>query len=107
MHPRRIKYQAAVLAAAAVLLSVSCGDRNRAGGLLPIAQKALADSSSIYYGDFSEYPQELSDLPVGIFDCSPDGFTVAERFLTVDNFDNITVAFSRYLRICKLILNFF
>lgn len=90
MHPRRIKYQAAVLAAAAVLLSVSCGDRNRAGGLLPIAQKALADSSSIYYGDFSEYPQELSDLPVGIFDCSPDGFTVAERFLTVDNFDNIT-----------------
>lgn len=73
MHPRRIKYQAAVLAAAAVLLSVSCGDRNRAGGLLPIAQKALADSSSIYHGDFSEYPQELSDLPVGIFDCSPDG----------------------------------
>ena len=90
MYPRRIKYQAAVLAAAAVLLSVSCGDRNRAGGLLPIAQKALADSSSIYYGDFSEYPQELFDLPVGIFDCSPDGFTVAERFLTVDNFDNIT-----------------
>lgn len=87
----RFIYHAAVLAAAAVLLSVSsCGDRNRSNGLLPIAQKALGDSSSIYYADFPEYPRELSDLPIGIFDCSPDGFTVAERFLTADNFDNIT-----------------
>lgn len=91
MLPGRFIYHAAVLAAAAVLLSVSsCGDRNRSNGLLPIAQKALGDSSSIYYADFPEYPRELSDLPIGIFDCSPDGFTVAERFLTADNFDNIT-----------------
>lgn len=91
MLPERFIYHAAVLAAAAVLLSVSsCGDRNRSNGLLPIAQKALGDSSSIYYADFPEYPRELSDLPIGIFDCSPDGFTVAERFLTADNFDNIT-----------------
>jgi len=91
MLPGRLIYHAAVLAAAAVLLSVSsCGDRNRSNGLLPIAQKALGDSSSIYYADFPEYPRELSDLPIGIFDCSPDGFTVAERFLTADNFDNIT-----------------
>lgn len=91
MLPGRFIYHAAVLAAAAVLLSVSsCGDHNRSNGLLPIAQKALGDSSSIYYADFPEYPRELSDLPIGIFDCSPDGFTVAERFLTADNFDNIT-----------------
>ncbi len=91
MLPGRFIYHAAVLAAAAALLSVSsCGDRNRSNGLLPIAQKALGDSSSIYYADFPEYPRELSDLPIGIFDCSPDGFTVAERFLTADNFDNIT-----------------
>lgn len=91
MLPGRFIYHAAVLAAAAVLLSVSsCGDRNRSNGLLPIAQKALGDSSSIYYADFPEYPRELSDLPIGIFDCSPDGFTVAEKFLTADNFDNIT-----------------
>lgn len=91
MLPERFIYHAAVLAAAAVLLSVSsCGDSNRSNGLLPIAQKALGDSSSIYYADFPEYPRELSDLPIGIFDCSPDGFTVAERFLTADNFDNIT-----------------
>lgn len=94
MLPGRFIYHAAVLAAAAVLLSVSsCGDRNRSNGLLPIAQKALGDSSSIYYADFPEYPRELSDLPIGIFDCSPDGFTVAERFLTADNFDNITGRF--------------
>lgn len=86
-----LKYGAAAVMTAVILLSVSsCGSRSRSSGLLPIAQKALEDSSSIYYGDFSEYPENLASLPVGIFDCSPDGFGVAERFLTADNYDNIT-----------------
>lgn len=75
---------------AMMLLSVSCGDRSGGEGLLPIARKALGDTTSIYYGDFSAYPEDLSALPIGVFDCSHGGFSVIDRFLTSDSFDNIT-----------------
>ena len=64
---------------AMMLLSVSCGDRSGGEGLLPIARKALGDTTSIYYGDFSAYPEDLSALPIGVFDCSHGGFSVIVR----------------------------
>lgn len=80
----------AVFLLAGVLSSVSCGDRTQSAGLLPIAQKAIGDSTSIYYVDFAQYPDSLPMLPIGVFGCGPDGFAVAEKLLTADNFDNIT-----------------
>ncbi len=73
-----------------LVLAVACGRRTVSESLLPIARKALADSTSVFYGDFGEYPADLSSLAVGLFDCSTDGFEVVEKILTADHFDNIT-----------------
>lgn len=85
---RRIIYYTLLLAASA--FPVSCSDSGESVSMLPITQKAIWDSTSVYYMNFSEYPQELSGLPIGVFDSSTDGFTVIEKLLTADNFDNIT-----------------
>lgn len=80
----------AVSLMAGLISAVSCGDRAQSSGLLSIAQKAIGDSTSIYYGDFSEYPENLPVLPIGVFGCGSDGFDLVERLLTADNYDNIT-----------------
>lgn len=77
------------LLSAAIAVLSSCGNRGREAGLLPISRKAIGDSSSIYYGNFQEYP-ELPSLPLGVFDCCPDGFSIVEKLLTADFYDNIT-----------------
>ena len=63
------------LLSVAIAVLSSCGNRGREAGLLPISRKAIGDSSSIYYGNFQEYP-ELPSLPLGVFDCCPDGFSI-------------------------------
>ena len=76
-----------------VLLSLilfSCRDEEGEEALLPIAQKALTDTASMYYIDADSYPQDISGLPIGVLDCSVNGFEVVERLLTLDRFDNIT-----------------
>lgn len=71
-------------------LPVSCGREEGTDSVLPIVRKALYDSASVYFGNFGEYPDKLSSLPLGIIDCSVDGFCVIEKFLGMDSFDNIT-----------------
>ena len=58
--------------------------------LLPVSQKALNDKKSVHYIDFKKYPTLLRDLPIGIFDSGTGGFTVLERILSQDSFDNET-----------------
>ena len=72
------------------LLLVSCRDDEGEEALLPIAQKALTDTASVYYIGADRYPQDISGLPIGVLDCSVNGFEVVERLLTLDCFDNIT-----------------
>ena len=72
------------------LLLASCRDDEGEEALLPIAQKALTDTASVYYIDADSYPQDISGLPIGVLDCSVNGFEVVERLLTLDCFDNIT-----------------
>ena len=72
------------------LLLASCRDDEGEEALLPIAQKALTDTASMYYIDADSYPQDISGLPIGVLDCSVNGFEVVERLLTLDCFDNIT-----------------
>lgn len=85
------RYILKVLAAAALpLCLLSCKDEGGERALLPIAQKALTDTASVYYTDLSSYPEDISKLPIGVLDCSVNGFEVVERLLTLDCFDNIT-----------------
>lgn len=75
-----------------VTMLFSCGRESDTDSIMPIVRKALYDTSSVYFGNFAEYPPELSQLPLGIIDCSVDGFSIVEKFLEMDNFDNITGA---------------
>lgn len=85
-----------ILLAAVICGSVlsSCGNKFKAKPLLPISEKALRDTSSVYYADFQNYPTETSQLPIGIFDSGIGGLTVLETLLSIDKFDNITGALS-------------
>ncbi len=58
--------------------------------LLPVSKKALYDKSSVNYIDFANYPQHLRNMPIGVFDSGTGGFTVLERILQQDRFDNQT-----------------
>ena len=55
-----------------------------------IITKALEDSTSVYYADFNSYPEDLKNLPVGMFDSGTGGLTVLEQFLAMDSFNNAT-----------------
>ncbi len=57
---------------------------------LPIVDRALFDSTSVYYGEFEEYPENLKMLPIGVFDSGTGGLTVLEKIVSLDVFDNIT-----------------
>lgn len=54
-----------------------------------IVDKALSDTSSRFYANFEEYPTDLKQLPIGVFDSGTGGLTVLEKLLELDQFDNI------------------
>ena len=56
----------------------------------PLVQKALYDTTSSYYTDFSKYPKNIADLPIGIFGLGTGTATMLETALALDSFDNIT-----------------
>ena len=58
--------------------------------LAPLAQEALYDTTSSYYTDFSKYPRNIADLPIGIFDLNPTSAGTLSRTVMLDCFDNIT-----------------
>ena len=78
-----------LLALSAALCSCKKNVRQTAINL-PIVDRALYDSTSIYYGDFEKYPEDLKMLPIGVFDSGTGGLTVLEKILSLDVFDNIT-----------------
>ncbi len=69
---------------------ISCSDDKGHSMLLSISNKALNDTSSIYYAHFDQYPSDARRLPIGIFDSGTGGLTVLETILKIDKFDNIT-----------------
>ncbi len=73
------------------ILSTGCGNKKtEIAGNLPVVDKALNDSTSIFYGDFQNYPADKKTLPIGVFDSGTGGLTVLEKILSLDQFDNIT-----------------
>ena len=55
-----------------------------------VVNKALYDTASNFYVEFDQYPSELRNLPIGVFDSGTGGLTVLEKLLSLDRFDNIT-----------------
>lgn len=85
---------AAAVCAAVMPLSVSCFQEQQEKPVLPIVEKALADSGSVWFLDSGRISSldDVSKLPVGMFCADPDCFAVIEKFLSADYFDNITGA---------------
>lgn len=79
-----------ILSIAVSMLLGSCGQKEAVETLIPISEKALSDTSSRFYADFASYPAEVSKLPIGVFDSGTGGLTVQEKFLTLDEYDNVT-----------------
>jgi len=59
---------------------------------IPIVNKAIEDTTSVYYADYKTYPSDLKSLPVGVFDSGTGGLTVLEAFLGLDQFNNASGA---------------
>ena len=56
----------------------------------PLARQALYDTTSSYYTDFSKYPKNIADLPIGIFGLGTGTADMLETALALDSYDNIT-----------------
>ena len=56
----------------------------------PLVQKALYDTTSSYYTDFSKYPKNIADLPIGIFNLGAAGTHALDCAVMLDSYDNIT-----------------
>ena len=82
------------LSCLAALVLASCGNKNSNNQeqtvLSPIMEKALNDETSKFYADFKSFPQQLSKLPIGVFDSGTGGLTVLEVLLNADMVNNIS-----------------
>ncbi len=79
-------------ALAALVCASSCKNEKTPGiEVTPVMDKALNQPSSIWYGHFDSFPQEVdrSQLPIGVFDSGTGGLTVLEVILSADYMDNI------------------
>ena len=82
-----------LIATLAVLLTGLAGCKSapvQEIALDPLAQQALYDTTSSYYTDFSTYPKNIADLPIGIFDVGSPSTLSLDCTVTLDRFDNIT-----------------
>lgn len=66
---------------------ISCG-KNKISEIKNITQVFLSDTSSFFYLDTENYPQNNPTMPIGIFDSGTGGLAVLEVILTLDKFDN-------------------
>ncbi len=73
-----------------LVVLAGCAREAQEVNLPAIAQSAIYDDTSIYFQDYANYNSDLSVLPIGIMDWNIDGYSVAEMFLTMDAYDNVT-----------------
>jgi len=59
---------------------------------LKIEEAILKDRKSFYYIDFSKYPKNLKNLPIGVFDSGTGGLTVLDALVNFDQYDNVSQA---------------
>ena len=72
--------------------SANRSDISKEQELIPIIKTALYDSTSVFFGDFGNYPglHNAAPAPIGIFDSGTGGLTVMDAILTLDMFNNAT-----------------
>lgn len=81
----------ATLLISVILTATSCKNKYAGNSVnIPIIDKAIKDTASNFYVGFEDYPQEMKNLPIGVFDSGTGGLTVLEKILSLDHFDNIT-----------------
>ena len=101
------RFISCLLVATAVLMTAaSCEDEKPNVDITPIMDKALNQSSSIWYADFGSFPQKYdrSQLPIGVFDSGTGGLTVLEVILAADYLDNIDSSILQTRPICLMAL---
>ena len=89
----RCRFPLSALPALLFVLAVSVAGCNRKEipvDNMVVVNKAIYDTASNFYVEFNEYPDEMRNLPIGIFDSGTGGLTVLEKLLSLDRFDNIT-----------------
>ncbi len=55
-----------------------------------IVETILSDDSDFYHIDFSAYPKDRNNLPIGVFDSGTGGLTVFDAIVNFDEFSNTT-----------------
>lgn len=88
----RINVLVAFALLGAVALSSCKKEKPTTVEVTPIMEKALHDSTSIWFADFNRFPpkEQRAYLPIGVFDSGTGGLTVLEAILGSDNIDNIS-----------------
>ena len=86
----KLRNIAILLLAGSTVLTGCRGNKKEVFDNIPIIEKALSDTSSVFYAGFADYPTDLKDLPIGVFDSGTGGLTVLEKILSLDAFQNIT-----------------
>ncbi len=71
-------------------LLLSCDQEVALKPTLLVSQKALNDSTSIYYADFSAYNTERATLDIGIVSSDENGAFFLDYLIGSDNYNNIT-----------------
>jgi len=80
-----------ILAACSILTACSPKEGTKeVYASIPIVNKAIGDTASVYFADYKSYPENLALLPIGVFDSGTGGLTVLEAFLELDMFNNKT-----------------
>ena len=73
-----------------LVFSAGCNKKEIPVDNMAVVGKALYDTASNFYVEFNEYPDEMRNLPIGVFDSGTGGLTVLDKLLCLDSFDNIT-----------------
>ena len=87
---RRITLTGFVAALVLLALPAGCHKQEIPVDNMAVVNKALYDTASNFYVEFDEYPDQMRNLPIGVFDSGTGGLTVLEKLLSLDRFDNIS-----------------
>ena len=79
----KLRNFAILLLAGFTVLTGCRGNKKEVFDNIPVIEKALSDTASAFYADFGNYPADLKDLPIGVFDSGTGGLTVLAKATAV------------------------
>src|SRR5690349_9463140 len=87
-----MKYQSIIHGLTYFTLSLGTFQFVHAQSSLQIEDAILKNQQSFYFVDFKSYPNNLNELPIGVFDSGTGGLTVLDALVNFDEHDNQTKA---------------